>query len=157
MVLTRRLKPVEIGLGADIQQAVLSLPLEVGGSLTTVGALVKRAEEDIQLANQVVRGNALIRMAADSIMKREKRRGTPHIIIHINGSVVLQITYDEEEGVEVSVPEVKLKKLPSLDDLRVQSQEMGVDISDLGRQKRKIIERLSSHRSNGQDHPNAHP
>lgn len=153
--MTRRLKPVEIGLDTEIQQAVLSLPLEAAGSLTTIGNLVKRASEDLQLANRAIQENALIKMTAESIMKREKRRGIPSILVQLDGTVYLQIVYegDDTEIQRLPLPESKIKKLPSLTELRDQAEEMGLDVSDLGRQKRKIMERLSASRSNGKgDH-----
>jgi hypothetical protein len=70
-------------------------------------------------------------------MRTEKRRGVPTIRISGEGEVLLHLSWGEEQ-----LPE-PLEKLPTLDVLREKARSMGIDISDLGRQKRNIIQRLS--------------
>lgn len=142
--MTRKLKPVETDLEPEIQEAVLSLPVSLpDGTLATVGDLVRRAEDNLKLANEAVRNNALIQKTASFLMKQDKRRGFPTVVVRIDGTAALRISYSEEE--EPLLPEAPTNtksSLPSLDELRDRARELGVDISDLGRKKRKIIERL---------------
>jgi len=140
---TRKLKPVEADLDDDIQEAVRSLPVRLpDGSLATVGDLVAKARECLLLANEAVQGNALIQTTANFLMKQEKRRGHPSIQVRLDGTAVLIVGYGEEEPSVEVLPLKKTAKLPSLEDLRDQAAEAGVDISDLGRKKKKIIARL---------------
>ena len=148
--MTRKLKPVETELDSEIQEAVRSLPVKLpDDTLATVGDLLKKAEEFLHLANDAVQGNALIQTTAAFLMKQGKRRGTPSILVRMDGTAVLRIIYGDDEGEDDSPalpgPVSVRSKLPPLDDLRAEATRKGVDISDLGRQKRKIIERLDLH------------
>lgn len=145
--MTRKMKPVEADLDEEIQAAVMSLPVRLPDeSLATVGDLVERAAECLRLANEAVQDNALIRTTATFLMKQEKRRGTPTVLVRMDGTAVLRITYgdDEEDQPPVAVVAATSKKakLPTLDELRKRAAAAGVDISDLGRQKRKILARV---------------
>jgi hypothetical protein len=145
---TRKLKPVEVNLDEEIQEAILGMPVRLpDGDLATVGDLVRRANEAMQLANAAIQENALVQTTATFLMKREKRRGTPTIILHMDGTAVLHIVYGEKDNgplaVEAPVPTQK-SKLPSLDELRRRAAAANVDITDLGRQKKKIIERIEA-------------
>jgi hypothetical protein len=142
---TRKLKPVEVNLDEEIQAAILDLPVQLpDGGLATVGDLVRKAAECMRLANEAVQGNALIQTTASFLMKQEKRRGASTILVRMDGSAVLHITYGEK-GTTAPVEAPKKSKLPSLDALRKRAAEAEVDISDLGRQKKKILARLEGH------------
>lgn len=147
--MTRRLKPVELELDEKIQKAVLEIPVRMlDQNLTTVGLLIKTASDALEVANRAIQDNALIQLTASHLMKQEKRRGTPNIQARLDGSVVLLVSYYEDEE-PPSLPTESIqpsnhvsKKLPSLEELRKRAQEMGVDVSDLGRQKINILRRL---------------
>ena len=139
--MTRKLKSVEIELADEVQQAVLSLPVQGGEGLTTVGLLVSQAQEALRLANEAVRSNALIQLTADHLMRGQNRRGTPCVTVRLDGTVSLLIGYGETPPTDAP-PTQPTKRLPSLDTLRETAQAQGVDISDLGRQKLRIMERL---------------
>jgi hypothetical protein len=144
---TRKLKPVETDLSEDIQDAVLDLPVRLPeGELTTVGELIEKARESLRLANAAVQNNALIQTTAAFLMKQDKRRGNPSILVRMDGSVVLRVTYGEEEDEEPApeawTPPESKPKLPTLPELRERAERLRVDISDLGRQKLNIIARL---------------
>ena len=141
-MLTRKMKPLEVELAEEVQQALLSLP--ASGEFTSVGAMVARSAELLELANKTLADNALVQLTAHQLMKAEKRRGVPAIVAHIDGTVVLQVAYSETETVVEDLP--TNGKLPTLDQLREQAQKLSVDVSDLGRQKLKILERLTEHR-----------
>lgn len=144
--MTRKLKPVEVALDEEIQEAILDLPVRLpDGGLATVGDLVRQAAEAMRLANEAVQENALIQTTASFLMKREKRRGSPTIVVRMNGTAALHIAYGEKDNVAPVIeapPTTKKSKLPSLDDLRKRAAAANVDISDLGRQKKKIIQRI---------------
>lgn len=148
--MTRKLKPVEVDLDEEIQEAILALPVRLPeGGLATVGDLVRQAAEAMRLANEAVQGNALIQTTASFLMKQEKRRGSPTILVRMDGTAALIITYGEKDNIppvaEVPTVAPKKSKLPPISVLRKRAEDAGVDISDLGRQKLKIIERIEAH------------
>jgi len=147
---TRKLKPVQVEVSEEIKQAVLGIPVQSDGTLTTVGELLGKAREAVELANSTLAENALICFTASHLMRGEKRRGTPTIRAHLDGSVTLHVAYDEGSLKEPS-PALK-PKLPSLDDLRKQAELLEVDISDLGRHKLQIMTRLDEKREGTSDH-----
>jgi len=135
---TRKLKPVEVKVSDEIQDAVLNLPVENGsGEITTVGRLVEVASTALRKANLAIEDNALIRLTAQHLMKSGKRRGTPRIQVRLDGSVCLNVFYSDSE-------EEEPKPLPSITELRAMAGKLGVDISDLGRKKIKILARLKA-------------
>ncbi len=141
--MTRKLKPVDIELSGEVQEAVLSLPVkEDDGSISTVGDLIQRAADAIEKANKAIEGNALIQLTAEHLMKKEKRRGNPSILVDLHGRAVLRITYGDDDAGEPVQAIARKSKLPTLDKLRERAKDLGVDISDLGRKKKKIIARL---------------
>jgi len=148
------LKPVEAELDEQIQEAVLSLPVKLeDGSLATVGGLVQRAADSLRVANEAIRGNALIATTAAFLMKQEKRRGNPAIYVRLDGTVALRISYDEDEEEDPILPVAKpaqKSKLPSIDELRERAERLNVDIEDLGRAKLKIIKRLDDAEQSGE-------
>ena len=147
--MTRKLSPIEVELNSRTQAAVRDVPVRrEDGSLTTVGDLVREARASFDQANQAIRDNALIQLTAAHLMKKEKRRGSPAIVIHLDGTVMLRVSYGEEveeEAPSVVAPVQPRKKLPSLNSLREQAARWKVDISDLGRKKKAIIKRLEEY------------
>lgn len=142
--MTRKLKPVEVELSEEVQQAVLSLPVKnEDGSATSVGDLIREASEALARANAAIQENALIQLTASHLMKQEKRRGHPSIGVKLDGTAVLRIAYGTTaEAPQAPAPLAPKSKLPSLPTLRQKAEALGVDISDLGRKKKLIIERL---------------
>ena len=137
--MTRKLKPIDVPLSGPVAEGVLSLPVRTeDGSLTTVGDTIRQAKSLLDAANQALLENPLCGVAAQSLMKEQKRRGTPSLVVNPNCEVFLHIEYGEE-GDGDSAPHAPL---PSLADLRAKAADLGVDISDLGRQKRAILKRL---------------
>lgn len=151
--MTRKLRPVESELDDEIRNAILSLPVQLqDGSLSTVGDLVRRADESLRVANEAIQTNALISHTAAFLMRQEKRRGNPTILVRLDGSAVLRVTYEEEEAPLPEISATRKSKLPTLDELRDRADQMGIDISDLGRKKTDIIKRLEA-KGNGQQPP----
>ena len=139
--MTRKLKPVEVPLTAEVQQAVLSLPVLGCEGLTTVGELVQHASRCLQKANKAVQTNALTQLTANHLMRSANRRGTPNIVVHLEGSASLVVSYGEGPH-DPEEPATPAKQLPTLEALRAVAAERNVDISYLGRQKLLIMEKL---------------
>jgi hypothetical protein len=136
--MTRKLNPAEVSLDGEVQEAILSLTLVTqSGETRTLGNLVSDALRNLAEVNTFLQTSPLIRITAENLMRTEKRRGVPTIRISGEGEVLLHLSWGEEQ-----LPE-PLEKLPTLDVLREKARSMGIDISDLGRQKRNIIQRLS--------------
>lgn len=135
--MTRKLKPIAVPVQGSVAEGVLSLPVVVeDGTITTVGETIRKAAALMESANRAVAENPLCQVAAQSLMKEQKRRGNPSFVVNSSCEVFLHIGYGKEEPANADAP------LPSLEELRAQAEEMGVDINDLGRQKRSILKRL---------------
>ncbi len=138
--MTRKLKPADIPLEEDVQAAILSMTLLTEeGTPTTLGNLVKEALRNLSLANSFLKNSPLIKITAENLMRVEKKRGSPTLRVSEAGEILLRISWGEEEEGEV---EEAPQKLPSLDSLRERAKLLGVDISDLGRQKHNILKRI---------------
>lgn len=141
--MTKKLKPVQVPLDTDVQEALMGLPAYSSDhGVVTVGALIAQAREAIERANQALGSSKLVDLTAQQIMRKENRRGEPKILVSPDGKVSLWVTYGEEQTLRDIM---RASKLPSLDELRAQAEELGVDISDLGRAKTLIIQRLAAH------------
>lgn len=142
--MTRKLKPVEIPVSEPIRTAVLGVAVRTeNGGFTTVGTLVDEAQEALRKANAALAGNSLVGLAARDMMKGQRRRGGATIGVNANGSVVLRVAYGQDNG-DLASASPGGAGLPSLKDLRKQAALKGVDIADLGRQKKRIMDRLAS-------------
>ena len=144
--MTRKLREVEIQIPEGMQEAILDLPvIREGEEPTTVGELVKRAHEALFRANETVQNSVLATMAAELVLKENRKRGTPTIVLDINGNAKLSVAYNTTTPVKTVVN--GKGKLPSLSKLREEAKSLGVDISDLGRGKLEIIRRLEESKS----------
>jgi hypothetical protein len=138
--MTRKLTSSEVPLDKEVQEAILALTLvDRSGETTTLGRLVTEALRNLQEANDFLRASPLIQITAENLMQKEKRRGTPTLCISGEGEVLLRIAWGD---VSPEGPPANPEKLPTLDELREQARSLGVDISDLGRQKLNILQRL---------------
>ena len=142
--MTRKLKETHLPIPDEMAEAILNLPVSREGKDTiTVKDLLREASEALDAANSTVQGSVLARMASELVMRESRKRGTPQLSLTLDGVATLCVTYASEEGSTTIVNGAG--KLPSLEDLRSKAADMGVDISDLGRAKIKIIERLEAH------------
>ena len=136
--MTRKLKPIDVPVEGKVAQGILDLPVVTPeGSITTVGATIEQAAQLMSLANTALTKNPLCEVAATALMKEQKRRGNPSFRVDSKCRVFLHIDY-HDGGNNIEEPE----PLPSLEALRSEAAERGIDISDLGRQKRAIVKRL---------------
>ncbi len=126
-----------VKLDLEVQEAILSMTmLSESGAPTTLGDLVANAVQSLKQANAFLESNPIMKITAENLLRGEKRAGNPTLKISTEGEIYLSLSE------ESPFPEPQKEKLPSLDKIREQARELGVDISDLGRQKIKILKRL---------------
>jgi hypothetical protein len=102
-------------------------------------------QEAVEIARSRLEGHPFLDVVAREAAKNAGRRGEPFIVIDDDGSVMLEVRYDSTSASAPKKGKVKAKakeSLPSMDKLREQAATLNVDISDLGRAKKKIMERL---------------
>jgi len=126
------------------------VPHDEKGSISAYTLLHTAREaymDALRVAREKLAEHPLVEVAAQEAAKREGRRGHPSIVIDDNGSVVLEVHYGSKPTSspkpKKDVSATKKSKLPTLDELRKQAEEAGVDISDLGRAKRLIMARIA--------------
>ncbi len=140
------LKPYEVQLDDELAAEILAIPMDapVGDPPRTIGERVLAAAAAVAAANEHLHESRLAKIVATSVMKVLKKRGVASVQVRPDGIVILRVAYDETEE-EHNVPVKRATRrsdLPKLDDLRAQAAELGVDISDLGQQRRAIFERI---------------
>lgn len=154
--MAKNLKPYTVPLDPDLAKEVLNIPLAEVETLVpprTIGERLTAAVEAVEAANQYLGRSKLAAIVADTVMRSLKKRGAASLKVNPDGTVVLHVSYDEDDE-EVRVvakrPPVKQSNwhsdLPPLEELRAEADQMGVDIADLGRARRTIYERLELHR-----------
>lgn len=135
--MAQKTKPIEVPVTEPFRSAVLEVSVMVDGKVTTVGALMKEAQRAVTLANAALDNNGLVKFAAKELMKSYNRRGDPSIHIDATGDVYLRVGYHKRDRVLTGGA-----GLPSIESLRAEAKEMGLDVADLGRRKREIMERI---------------
>ena len=160
---TRKLKPVEILVPEPLRSAMLSVAVpDEHGQFTTVGRLVEEATEAIRRANEALAANSLVDLAAQDMMKGHRRRGDASVEVGADGAVLLRISYGKTQAPSRATTAPGGAGLPSLEALRKEAGEYGLDISHLGRQKRKIMDMIINARlerldqDTMQDHSQVH-
>lgn len=151
--MTRKLKPVDIPVPEPFRSAMLSVAVtNEDGGFTTVGTLVQEAQEAIRRANEALAENSLVELAAKDMMKGHRRRGNASIEVGADGSVRLRISYStRRDGPNVTTAPGGAG-LPSLDALRKEAQDLGLDVSHLGRRKLEIMDLITNARDIMQNH-----
>lgn len=158
-------KPYEVPLEKGLAQEILSMPVhatspfgvpEDSGPSTTIGERVERAAQAVRDANAYLATSKLASLVAHTLMKDLKKRGNPSIVVEPDGQVILRVSYDEDKQEAPEAPVEKSKwssDLPKLDELRAEAEKLGVNISDLGRARRAIHDRLQAvrERPGGED------
>lgn len=141
--MTRKLKPVMIPVQEPFRTAMLSVAVpDAYGGFTTVGTLVEEARQAIMRANEALGSNSLVTLAAQDMMKNHRRRGDATIEVGADGTVHLRISYAKRKTSPNATVAPGGAGLPSLSALRQEAEDLGVDVEDLGRQKRKIMHRI---------------
>jgi len=149
---TRKLKPIEIPVPEPLRSAMLSVAVpDEHGQFTTVGRLVEEATEAIRRANEALAANSLVDLAAQDMMKGHSRRGDASVEVGADGAVLLRISYGKQVALNATTAPGGAG-LPSLEALRKEAEEYGLDISHLGRQKRRIMDMVITARDTMQNH-----
>lgn len=151
--MTRKHKSLELQLEPEVQDAVLEIAVTLDdGTITTVRSLVEQAQSALLRANRAVESNSLANMTLNFLMKKRKKRGDPTLQIHIDGSVSMIVSYDEGPPSVIARPET----LPSINELRDEAESLGIDVSNYGRQKKKILSLIRTERARrGEDQASA--
>jgi hypothetical protein len=152
-------KPYESPLSTTLAAEILNIPVvpdEDRPAPRTIGEMVQRSVELITRTNEQLRHSTLAKIVARSIMQDLKKRGDAAIVVRYDGTVVLRVSY-ADDGDEESAPSrmrrdapvvqmTNRSTLPYLDALRAEAEELGVDVSHLGRQRKAIHEYLQAYR-----------
>ena len=142
--MTRKRPAIKVPIPDDLREAVLDIAVTLpDGEITTVGLLVQTASEAVAKANEALRDNGLVRIAVRDLMREHRRRGAASVVVDARGNVMLHIGEGADTGAITHTTAPGGAGLPSIARLREIAAEQGVDISDLGRQKREIMKRLS--------------
>jgi hypothetical protein len=136
----RKPKPWRTPLEKDWAQALLSeWEKAEDGDRTSAFQSLRQARENYEAAlnraRKALGRHPLLGIAAQEAARRHGKRGDPRIVIDDDGRVMLEVRYG-------TAPKPSVSSLPSLDELRKRAEKDGIDISDLGRAKKKILKRL---------------
>ena len=147
-----RTQPYEWPLSDELAKEILNIPVTPSNGVqqpSTIGARLRHAIDAVGEANEYLQGSQLAKIVARSIMADLKKRGEPSIRVRPDGQVILRISYDgaRSKKPQAIVQAPRSSTLPYLADLRKEARQLGVDISDLGRQRRAIHERLKGARA----------
>lgn len=156
-------KPYRSVLSADLADEVLSISLRDGAlrdavdhpTPRTIGELLDQALEQlnaaVEVANEALESHKMAQLSAAMLAKSLKKRGNASIVVEPSGAVVLLVSYAQPMIQTEPADHVNKGKwsseLPTLDVLREQATELGVDIEDLGRRRKAIVDRLTTARS----------
>ena len=156
-------KPYESPLSPQLAEEILNIPVTSDTERPaprTIGEMVRRSVDLISDTNEHLRQSTLAKIVARSIMQDLKKRGDAAIVVRFDGTVVLRVTYSDEDVPEDTptrprrdAPSVQMtnhSSLPYLDTLRAEAKELGVDISHLGRQRKTIHEYLQACRKHAE-------
>lgn len=143
-------KPYEIPLEPDLASEILAHPSPEGERPAyppTIGGTLAAAIDAVDEANEFLKTSTLARIVAENLARVLRKRGHASIRVRPDGTVVLHVSYKEEDSPDVK-PEVPVQRssrkssLPTLDELREWASRMDVDIAGMGRARRAIYERL---------------
>jgi len=142
-----RTQPYEWPLTDDLAAEILNIPAPPTNGIhevVTIGDRLHLAMAAVEEANAFLATSPLAKIVARSIMSDLKRRGEPSIKVRPDGKVMLHIDYEghKSKKPQAIVQAPRKSDLPYLDDLRAEAEALGIDISDLGRQRRAIHERV---------------
>jgi hypothetical protein len=137
-----RQPPIEIPAPPYLCDALMEIATTTpDGNITSVGALVRGARDALDLANLALRDNILVSLAAREVLLEHKKRGEGRLVVDANGDMLFRFGFIDRTLSYTTAPGGA--GLPSMSALRALADQRGIDISDLGRQKRKIMRRLA--------------
>jgi hypothetical protein len=148
-------KPYERPLSPELAKEILNIPFQEPEcdlvASATIGEHVERATKAVEAANKMLATSAIAQIVARSLMRDLKKRGDPSIYVAPDGTVMFRVSYEETEPQpEREVPVVRTQgqsDLPKLAALRKEADDLGLDISHLGRQRRAIFDLIEEHKA----------
>jgi len=142
-------KTFSVPLSEELADGVLQLPLTLGGTTQPLRGWVAQMQDIQQMLNQCLSEHPLSIFVAERVMQDLSKRGSPQIIITPSGAVHLQVSYENPRPKKTPPLARAARKstLPKLAELRKEAEELGVDISHLGRARQAIYQLLQEHRA----------
>jgi hypothetical protein len=139
----RQRKPYRMPLDEKWAKALLQ-EQDLFRELQQIRARLVEVREEAQKA---LDRNPLTAITAKEAARQAGRRGHPTIVITDTGDVMLEVSYTSEpkpRPKKATIERGWSSTLPTLDELRKRAAKLGIDISDLGRAKKKILARLEA-------------
>ena len=153
----KRTRPVEVPVPTPFREALLEIAVEGEDGTTSMRALVDTAREALQKANAALSESRLADIVVKDLLRENKKRGQGTIRIDAHGNMILYLGELITDDAMLHTTAPGGSGLPSLEALRDLAEQRGVDISDLGRRKRDIMQRLSGSESAESDADEASP
>lgn len=125
-------------LADDVASALLASPILEGVSAgERLKGLRAQLTETVNSIRASLENNPLAKIAAEAAAKKIGRRGAASVVVDDGGIVLLEVRY-QADG--------KKRKwhsnLPPLGDLRAEAKNLGLDLSVLGRSRRKLADAI---------------
>ena len=114
----------------------------------------RQVEHLVERANDVLETSDFAKIVAEHLAAKMNRRGNAEIGVADTGHIKLYISYDDQSARRPAPPKAKL---PLLEDLKARAGKMGVDISEFGIKRKKILEHLDGIESGEIKPPKAKP
>jgi hypothetical protein len=112
-------------------------------------AKLRQARENLLVQIAVVRAilqkHPLTMLVADKVLEEQQLRGSAEVRVSSEGEIAVVITHEKRAK--------WISNLPTLDTLRQEAKELGVDVAPLGRNKTAIIEKLKAARAGQEPRP----
>lgn len=142
----KRTRPVELSVPPSLRDALMEIAVEDGEGTTSVRALVETARVALGKVNEALSSSGVADLVVKEMLRENRKRGGGVIRADARGTLTLFLgsvpVVDDAEMPHTTAPGGA--GLPSLEALRVIAEQRGVDISDLGRRKREIMQRLAN-------------
>lgn len=101
----------------------------------------RKLTEVVNRSNDLLEGSPFAKIVAEHLATKMNRRGHAAIAVAPTGEVELYISYDDQPARR---PAPRKAKLPLLEELKARAEKMGVDISEFGIKRKKILEHLDA-------------
>jgi hypothetical protein len=134
-------------LDENLSKSLLGNPSQVDGCTiwerlsNAIGELSQAVVE----ANESLQESPVMPIVASSAARMANKRGNPSVRVADDGTVVLEIHYSSKKKVDNANKRQWKSDLPLLADLREQADQLGLDISHLGRARKQIHEYIQNH------------
>ena len=111
-----------------------------------LGEARQRYKAALNEARLLLESHPLAGVVAEAAARELGKRGALELVIDDTGDVMLQVHYGLTRLPKV-VDKSKKIKLPSISELRAEAEHLGLDVSGLGKAKRKILARIKAHKA----------